>query len=339
MSIDELKQKLNQEELDRLNSLLETLEVPSMDELLTFKIHLEGTKFQGLLPSDLGYAIWKLQQSYYHFVSLVLYDDPNASLSAEEKERYLLEFRIEKGSTIASTSYGELIPSIIEKVADKMEAWHIFAFLIAVVAAYAGKNYLDYKKNKHDIDTNAEVRKHQIDADVEKNKQNAELLKDVLHDQANVFKEAYNIGKNGRTAVLKTTGNISKATIGLQEYSSEDIAKIKRREPSKKTSDLKLMHVVVEDINTADDDNLALVLKEKETQIKFKAKFDIDDNDPDFADEEDTFTQDILWNSARYRRYFWAKIALSIKNDKIVRANLLEVADNKADLEPTEDIG
>lgn len=293
-----------------------------MDELLTFKIHLEGTKFQGLLPSDLGYAIWKLQQSYYHFVSLVLYDDPNASLSAEEKERYLLKFRIEKGSTIASTDYGDLIPSIIEKVVDKMGSWQILTVIVLTIAAYAG------------------VRIYETYSNTKNKKQDNDLIANIVKEQAVLVKGAYEAGKEGRTSVLKTTGNISKATIGLQEYSSEDIAKIRRREPSKKTSALKLMHVVVEDINTSDDDNLALVLKEKETQTKFKAKFDIDDNDPEFADEEeDTLALDILWNSARYRRYFWAKIALSIKNDKIVRANILEVADNKADLEPTEDIG
>lgn len=327
MTIDELKAKLNQEELDRLETMIKMLEVPSIDDLLTFKINLEGTKFQGLLPSDLGYAIWRLQQSYYHFVSLVLYDDPNSSLSAEEKERYLLKFRIEKGSTIASTDYGDLIPSIIEKVADKMESWQIFVFLLAVVAAYAGKNYLSYKKSKHDTD-----------ADIEKNKQNTKSLNEALQNYGNTFKEAFEIGMNSRSAILKNTSNIAKATIGLQEYSSEEIERIKRREPSKKISDLKLMHVVVEDINSADENNLTLVLKEKETQVKFKTKFDTDDNDTDFTDEEDdTLALDILWNSARYKRYFWAKIALSIKNDKIVRANLLEVADNKADLEPAKE--
>ncbi len=184
----------------------------------------------------------------------------------------------------------------------------------------ACKNFIDYSLK---LDYSTEKR---------------EVFNEALQNYGSTFKEAFEIGMNSRSAILKNTSNIAKATIGLQEYSSEEIERIKRCEPSKKISDLKLMHVVVEDINSADENNLTLVLKEKETQVKFKAKFDTDDNDTDFTDEEDdTLALGILWNSARYKRYFWAKIALSIKNDKIVRANLLEVADNKADLEPAKE--
>ncbi len=323
MGIEELVQKLKEEDLERFNNIFKTLNLPSVDELLTFKIHLEGTKFQGSLPSDLGFAIWKLQQSYYRFVSLVLYNDPDAQLSTKEKERYLLNFKIEKGSTTAISDYGELIPDMIGKVVDKMEPWQIFTLFVLAIAAYAGKNCLSYLKGKHEID-----------ADVEKRKHDDELIAKTIQKEADLIKNAYEIGVNSRTAILKGVTNISKASIGLKEYSGEEIIKIKtsRRERTQAISNISLMHVAVEYINSENKNNLILVLKEKDTQASFKANVDFND------EEDNTLALDILWNSARYEdRYFWAEVLTVTRRDKVEKATILNVAENKADLEPSDE--
>ena len=318
MSIEDLLQKLSQEELDRFDNLLKTLKLPSIDDLLVFKIHLEGTKFQSSLHSDLGYAIWKLQQSYYSFVSLALYGDPVVPLSAEEKERFLLNFQIEKGSTVASSDYGDLIPTMIEKVADKMEAWQILTVVVLAIASYAG------------------IRVFETYCDTRKKKQDNDLIANIVKEQAVLVKGAYEAGKEGRTAILKKVPGISKATIGLKEYSSEDIAKIKisRRERSKAVSNICIMHVAVADINSENKKNLVLILKEKDSQNKFKANFEVNFED----DSDNTAALDIIWNSARYEdRYFWAEVLTATRRGEFEKASILNMAEDRSDLEPSED--
>lgn len=81
---------------------------------MQFKIILEGKKFHGTVSGDLAHSIWKLQVAYYRLVSFALYGDPKAPLSAQEKELYLLNFKIENGSTIATSNIGDLFYTLAE---------------------------------------------------------------------------------------------------------------------------------------------------------------------------------------------------------------------------------
>lgn len=107
-------------------------------ELFALKIKLEGENFHASVPADYAHALWKLQQSFYKLAATVLYQDPSTVLTQEEKEKFLLVFSIEKGSTDSGASLLASFLTLAESMVEKMEPWQILLFAGLLCSTYLG---------------------------------------------------------------------------------------------------------------------------------------------------------------------------------------------------------
>lgn len=251
-------------------------------------------------------------------MAFVLYGDAKATLTTDEKEQYLLNFQIEKGSTLAEVDIGEPFFRLLEKFFDKMGPWQIFILCVLLIGSYMGKNYLSHKSE---------------DNNKQKDRQ---LISDTIEGYKEIVKIAFNAGKEGRTAILKHVSNINKANIGVKEYSTADIEKVKRRRTKAKAiSNTNIVQVSVEEIDTTNKDDLKVILREKETGDRYKASFDLNFDD---EDDDNSELMDLIWNSARYNdRYFWAEILFITRREKLEKATILNIAESEEDLNDSSD--
>ena len=181
-----------------------------------------------------------------------------------------------------------------------------------------GKNYLSHKSE---------------DNNKQKDRQ---LISDTIEGYKEIVKIAFNAGKEGRTAILKHVSNINKANIGVKEYSTADIEKVKRRRTKAKAiSNTNIVQVSVEEIDTTNKDDLKVILREKETGDRYKASFDLNFDD---EDDDNSELMDLIWNSARYNdRYFWAEILFITRREKLEKATILNIAESEEDLNDSSD--
>ena len=114
------------------------LSLTDVEDLLTLRIVLEGKTFDATIPTDFAHSLWKLQLAYYRMVGTILHNSPTAVLSAEEKERYKLVFRIEKGSTDGSADLWPSLCSLMENALEKMKPWQLLAAVALCAGAYVG---------------------------------------------------------------------------------------------------------------------------------------------------------------------------------------------------------
>ncbi len=289
------------------------------ESLLKFKVILEGTNFHGTITGDLAHALWKLQVAYYRFVAFSLYGDPSATLSAKEKEKFLLVFNGKNGSSEIFEDLSDSLLKIADRAFDKMEGWQILLAIIALAAAYGGAKFLSYLKDKKAL---------QIDAN--KHSEDVSVMKEMIKSHEEIFLSAWDAGLEGRKAILKNVSGLDRAQIGDKNYSKEDIDSLRKRATriSAKT-ETKVICVAVEDIDTRIKSHPIVTLHEKDTENRFKADFVQNYDD----ETELTEALDLIWNSARYAdRYFWAEVSIVSRREKIVNVSILNVADEESDL-------
>lgn len=152
----------------------------------------------------------------------------------------------------------------------------------------------------------------------------------MLESHKELIQSAFEAGQEGRRAVLKDVTGIERAEIGCKKYSKEDIESIKRRRTRVQAStETKILHVTVEEIDVSQKSDPLLSLRELGTENKFKANLNLEIDDEDDIEE----IMNLIWNSARYSdRHFWAEVLLVTRRDKLEKATLLNIAEEKEDL-------
>lgn len=315
-------------------------------ELFALKIKLEGENFHASVPADYAHALWKLQQSFYKRAATVLYQDPSTVLTQEEKEKFLLVFSIEKGSTDSVASLLASFLTLAESMVEKMEPWQILLFAGLLCSTYLGgkgiDKYSSYKEKK--MESDAEAERKAVDAKTtEKLLETQEritsdalqLAKDLLAEHHEEFVAAQEAGRDGRTAILKGVRGITRAEIGERTYTAEEIAEIKRRSPrTKATTEVRYINVAVVKVDTEDKGHPKLTLQEKNTGLQYAAEI----SSQLYEDEEDyENAMSVIWNSARYpNRFFWAEASMIFRKDRLVECSILAVGRNEEELKYTE---
>ncbi len=330
------------------------LTVEQASDLLSLKIVLEGAQFQGTVPSDLAYALWKLQWVYYRMVGQVLHESSTAVLNSEEKETYKLIFKIDQGSTDGKADISQSMLDLASKAFDKMESWEILVGLTLLLGAYLGCKWFEHLTEVKKLDLGRDkVELERIKTELEGTKTELERVKteaeiakkesdnQVMHKMLETFKEAFiaakDAGREGRMAVLKGVSGITSARIGKRSYDQGQIEQIKRRATKvKATSETEHLYVTVDNLFAQDKDNPIVVVREKDTGRIFKANLAL--TPEDYSDFDAIL--DIVWNSARFpNRYFWAEISYSKRRDKVLSATISAIALAEADLpQNTDDV-
>ena len=294
-----------------------------LQSVLQFKFVLEGTRFKASISADTAHAIWKMQVAYYRLVALVLHGDPTITLTSQEKELFLLNFKISEGSTEGVANIGDMLVELFDRGLEKMELWQILALVVVVAAAYCGVKFLQYRsENKK---TEAQIEQRKIDE---------AMLDKLLATNKEIVQTALEAGAEGRRALLKGVYGIDSAEIGARNYTKEDIQDIRRRASRVKASIVsKVLNVTVDGVDSRDKDTLYITLREKGSDQRYKADLKLD-----YDDEEDLEEAlNLIWNSARYPdRYFWADLAISTRRGKIESVSVLAVANRKEDLAADE---
>lgn len=315
--------------------------------LFALKIKLEGENFHASVPSDYAHALWKLQQSFYKLAAAVLYQDPSVTLTLEERERFLLVFSIEKGSTDSQASLFTTFLALAESLGDKMEPWQILLLATLMSATYLGAKgidrYFSYKEKKLGSEAECERKKidaaqasHAIDAQTKIASDALSVAKGLIEQNRRNFEAASEAGQDGRTAILKGVRGITRAEIGERTYSGEQIAEFKRRSPrTKARNEVKNINVAVVGIDTEDKNYPKLTLQEKGSDLQFTAEI----SPQNYENEEDfENAMNIIWNSARYpNRFFWAEASMIYRKEKLVECTILGVARNEEELSVEED--
>lgn len=290
MTLSEYVELLGRDDRQKLESFLKNLgidlnEISSIEE---FKIKLEGGRFHGTISADFAQAICKLQIAFYRFVALALHGDPLATLSAKEKERYQLIFKISEGSTDAvSIGLSDTLFQLVSNTVEKMEGWEILSATVVIAGAISSVRlysiYKEHQSRQQTLKADAEKRMAELNADT----QRYNKLLDVIRPLTEAAAQASEVG---RMAIIKSVNNLERASIGGQVYESEDIIKIKNtkhRIPDPKTE---TNQYFVFDINTKDAPTLKVQLQKvgPENDI-FTATLDMsadEDGDAIFSDEQ-----------------------------------------------------
>lgn len=307
--------------------------------IFSLKIKLEGENFHASVPADYAHALWKLQQACYKLAATILYGDPTASLTQEEKEKFLLVFSIEKGSTDSEASLLASFFALAESMVDKMEPWQTLALAALLCLTYLGAKGIDaYASHK---DKTEETERKKIDAELqgraletqaEVSKEAITSLREVVVEHSNAFTAAQQAGQAGRSAILKTVKGVTWAEIGARTYSAAQISEYKRRSPREKArSEVRDINVAVVKIGTEDKAYPKLTLQERGSNVQYSAEISPqtyeDENDYDNA-------MNIIWESARYpNRFFWAEASMVFRKDKLVECSILAVAKTKEELD------
>lgn len=304
--------------------------------LFTLRIKLEGRNFHATVPADYAHALWKLQQAYYRLVATVLYEDPTATLTLEEKKKFLLVFSIESGSTDSEASLLSAFIALAESVADKMEPWEILLLAALMCLTYLGAKgldgYLEHKDKK--LLSDAETKRKEIDAQqyaqaLDSQVKVADKAFALVEKYRSVFTAAQEAGRDGRIAVLKGVSGIERAEIGERTYTADRIADLKRRSPkTKAVSEVRAVNVAVIKIDSEDKSYPKLTLRERNSDAQYVAEISRQECEEDYEN-----AMDIIWDSARYpNRFFWAEVLLATRKGKLVECSVLTVARTKEEL-------
>lgn len=343
MSFSEAFAQLSSDDQRKLEEALAVcgVSLTDVEDLLTLRIVLEGKTFNATIPTDFAHSLWKLQLAYYRMVGTILHNSPTAVLSAEEKDRYKLVFRIEKGSTDGAADLWPSLLSLMEKALDKMESWQILLAVAICAGAYLGEKRFAYLREKAKIDADKEVELSRLEVELSRLEKDAqkqasynEMIRKMFEARTGIAETAYAAGRDGRIGILKGVGGLEGAQIGVREYDGEKIEKIKRRAARVKTeSETRQMQVSVGLIDMRDKNEPHVYLKENGGDAYFKASLAIDGED-----EEDLLAAlDKIWKAARYpEQTFWAEVSVTTKKEKIISAVVTAVADRKEDLPDTQ---
>lgn len=336
MSFAEAFAQLSPDDQRKLEEALSVcgVSLTDVEDLLTLRIVLEGETFDATIPTDFAHSLWKLQLAYYRMVGTILHNSPTAVLSAEEKERYKLVFRIEKGSTDGSADLWPSLCSLMENALEKMKPWQLLAAVALCAGAYVGGEWFAYLSEQAKIEADKEVEIARIENDAEKTKLHNETIQEMFQAHREVFDAAYSAGREGRMSILKGVGGLEGARIGAREYDGEKIEQIKRRAARVKTeSETRQMQVSVGLIDMRDKNEPHVYLKEKGQDFYFKASLAIDGED----EEDLSAALDRIWNAARDpEQSFWAEVSVTTKKDKIISAVVTAVAERQEDLPDTQ---
>lgn len=321
MTLVEMFHNLPEADKQKLADSLESvgLHVDNLESLSNLKITLEGTNFCGTVPADMAHSLWKLQVAYYRMVAQILYGSPSASLNSEEKEKYKLVFKIDKGSTNGVANIDHSFFDLASQALDKMEPWQILLAVGFLCATYLGKNIISHFTEKKKIEVEAA-----------KETERQETIRKMLDTHKNIFDAAFEAGRDGRMAIIKGTTGVTKANIGIHEYDEKKIAEIRRRAARvSATSATEHLCITVDELDARDKDNPTLIVHEKNSNTTFKALLAL--NPDDYSDYDNIL--DIVWNSARFSdKYFWAEVTFTKRRDKIISASISSVAQTEEDL-------
>lgn len=331
MSFQEQLNLLSTEDQARLADHLQSIDIDltAIDSLLTLKIILQGDSFCGTVPADMAQSLWKLQLAHYKMVGQVLYGSPTATLSSEDKEKYKLVFKIDKGSTNGSANIEQTFMELATKAFEKMEPWQILLAVLILCGTYIGTRYLAYTTEKKKIE--AESAKESA-----KEKERQETVRKMLETHKDIFEAASIAGRDGRIAILKGTSGVTKATIGARQYNSGDIEAIRRRASRvRATCSTEHLCITVDELDARNKMSPTLVVRQKDSSDGFKAELTL--NPDDYSDYDKIL--DLVWDSARFPdKYFWAEITFTKRRDKIISASISYIALTEEDLpQTTED--
>lgn len=294
----------------------EDCDVVFSDEILQFRIVIQGDRYKGTVPGELAKAIGELQEGLYKSAAFVLYGDTDTRrLTTEQKLAVELVFKVREGSTDLQSPIDGVVEIVKGALVD-MDPILRAKVIVAIVAIVAG-GALCWKM----LEQNADIKKAEIEQQLETTKEVEQtkrltLFKDFALEHSAVAKFEQASTEGGR-AIVRSASDASSISIGAVKLDKSDIKDVNRR-ASRVASESKTVKA---------DFRIYAAEGRQDASTRYTLagsnldEFPIVVNHEDFSGDE----LEKLWNAARARRAIPLNIEVTVRRGKVVSATLLKV--------------
>lgn len=204
-------------------------------DLTSLNITIKGDKYNGTFPATLAKQLWFIQEEFYRAILFSLGRSENLnSLTAAEKEQYLITFKVSKGSTDVDGIISSIIEGLNAGFAT-MESKHKAITIILITLIFA-TGYYGSGTYTHKQDTDLEQIKEKMELEKEKEKTRQF---EIIAQAAAGNKEARRFSKamdNSTQAILSAIPDAESVKIGYIRFNEEDIANASKRAPRSTSS-------------------------------------------------------------------------------------------------------
>ncbi|VVE82570.1 hypothetical protein PSP31120_03664 [Pandoraea sputorum] len=292
-------------------------EVSLGGELLELSIYVDGPDYHGSFPGEFARGLWEFQEAVYNAVAFALYGvDDLRKLTVEQRQDFEIVFEVREGSLDITGALEKFFTKLGEGFIA-MDAKSKMITIIAVAAIFAG-GYAGV----HLIDSNADIRKAQIEAEVK-------MAADKAHvDQMNILAKAVSstaqakafsdAAETGTKAIVKRSTGATEVKVGAVKFDEGDIEEVKKRAEKERSQAVIIVDdFVVVRVETRDNTTTKLIL----ANAKYP-EFSVVVQDEDFTEEQIVR----LWTAIKARQKIRLEVNATYVRDAIKSAQVVNIA-------------
>ncbi len=294
-----------------------------------FKVNYKGDKFfQSLTPSTMRGFI-DFQNDLYHAIGLIVSGDPRISLfKDEQKAKYELTFKVDKGSSDVETEGKGALVQIGKEAVKKMSGRQLVIVLLTAALLFFGEkgvsHYLDTTVEGKKLEAEQERDKALIDLTKQISKDDQEKMK-ILNDAVKASPRARDVSEysdHATDSIVRNSSDAREITIQGKRLDHDVISSITRG--TRRSAETKIVsgRYFVRTVDTTDEDFFKVRLENEE-----------DENDVIIASLEDAVAferyKGVIQRAEWGRRPIRVKLSAKMIGDRVVDAKILSASTPK----------